>query len=145
MKNSTHQNANHYLLIDGKQTVMGLQKAFNRQYPFLKLEFIRDKINKSNRQLKPVLIAPSEMISHVLDKKVTGKIEFNSDTTVNELEQKFLNDYGLYVQVFRKSGNVWLVTTSTDDWTLGQQNEEGKSLAMHFNIEEEIPEDHDMY
>ena len=37
--------------------------------------------------------------------------------------------YGLGVQVFRKSGNVWLETTVTDSWTLKEQNDQGESLS----------------
>lgn len=145
MKNSEKQNGSHYLVIDGKQTVMGLQKEFNRHFPFLKIEFIRDRMSKSSRQQKPVRVPPAELICEVVNKKIAGKIAFNADTTVHDLENTFLADYGLYVQVFRKSGNIWLVTTSTDDWTLEQQNEEARSLAQHFKIEAEVPEDHDIY
>ena len=52
--------------------------------------------------------------------------------TVNELEQRFSDVYGLGVQVFRKSGNVWLETTVTDGWTLEQQNKQGESLDKAF-------------
>jgi hypothetical protein len=47
--------------------------------------------------------------------------------------------------VFRKSGAVWLITSATDNWTLSQQNEEGKSLAQHFKEEKENLDDHDIY
>jgi hypothetical protein len=31
--------------------------------------------------------------------------------------------------VFRKSGNLWLETTMTDDWTLQQQNDHGYEIS----------------
>jgi hypothetical protein len=40
--------------------------------------------------------------------------------------------YGLSVQVFRKSGNVWLETSATDNWTLRQQNNEGAELSTQM-------------
>jgi hypothetical protein len=33
------------------------------------------------------------------------------------------------VQVFRKSGKVWLETTVTDGWTLEEQNLQGEALS----------------
>jgi hypothetical protein len=42
--------------------------------------------------------------------------------TVGELEQSFRDIYGLATQVFRKSGNNWIETTETVDWTLEKQN-----------------------
>ena len=49
--------------------------------------------------------------------------------TVSDLEQKFAELFGLSVQVFRKSANVWLETTVTDGWTLEEQNRQGEALA----------------
>ena len=50
--------------------------------------------------------------------------------TVTDLEQNFSDVYGLSIQVFRKSGDVWLETTITDGWTLEKQNEQGKMLSQ---------------
>lgn len=48
------------------------------------------------------------------------------DMTVTDLEQSFNTIYGLGVQVFRKSGKIWLETTVTDGWTLEEQNRQGE-------------------
>jgi hypothetical protein len=51
---------------------------------------------------------------------------------------------GLYVQVFRKSGKVWLETTATDNWSLYKQNEEGQELSVHgSSLSEELPDYHE--
>jgi hypothetical protein len=74
-----------------------------------------------------------------------GEIIISKQTLVSDLEHQFENDFGLYVQVFRKSGRIWLETTATDNWTLEQQNEEGKSLNEHLNIKPDSQDDHDLY
>ena len=61
---------------------------------------------------------------------VNGDINIVPKMTVKELEQQFLHLYGLFVQVFRKSGNVWLETTVTDNWTLEQQNRQGEEMSQ---------------
>ena len=48
---------------------------------------------------------------------------------VNELEKIFKDRFNLAVQVFRKSGNLWLETTMTDNWTLQQQNNHGGEIS----------------
>lgn len=58
-----------------------------------------------------------------------GHLVINAAMTVNDLEQRFSDIYGLAVQVFRKSGRVWLETTVTDGWTLAEQNEQGEELS----------------
>jgi hypothetical protein len=57
-----------------------------------------------------------------------GELEFTEQTRVNELEGRFQDDFGLSVQVFRKSGKLWLETTATDNWTLAEQNNQGEEL-----------------
>ncbi len=135
----------HYIAIDGKQTIATLQNEFNKSFPFLKIEFFREPCIKGKGNSKDKMIMTNEVISRLQRKKQFGKISFTNQTLVSVLEENFLNKFGICMQVFRKSGNVWLETTSTDDWTLEQQNEEGKSLAQHFKIERENPDDHDIY
>ena len=49
--------------------------------------------------------------------------------TVASFEQTLLNQFGIAAQVFRKSGNLWLETTMTDQWSLAQQNEHGREIS----------------
>jgi hypothetical protein len=37
------------------------------------------------------------------------------------------SDYGLHVQVFRKSGNIWLETSVSDHLTLSEQQERARA------------------
>jgi len=48
---------------------------------------------------------------------------------VIDLEKMFKNRFNLSAQVFRKSGNLWLETTMTDNWTLLQQNNHGREIS----------------
>jgi hypothetical protein len=58
-----------------------------------------------------------------------GQMNITPAMTVTELEQEFEKIYGLHIQVFRKSGQVWLETSVTDGWTLDMQNKQGESLS----------------
>lgn len=133
MKDLENQTDLYSLAIDSGQTMQKLQYEFNMYFPFLKIEFIRDSIKKGSRDPKNLIIITNEKIGKIQLINKSGKISFNDHTTVNKLEEKFLNEFGLNVQVYRKSGSIWLVTTSTDEWTLKQQNDEGKSIAHHLN------------
>jgi len=64
--------------------------------------------------------------------------------TVQELEDVFRDELGLYIQVFRKSGRVWLETTATDTWSLVKQNAEGQELSISkTEDEDELPDYHE--
>lgn len=117
------------LLINDEMPVRDLQLAFNSWFPFLKLEFFRnrsllEKMYTLNRQ-----VPPHHTIGQIWKKKEAAEIEINEDTRVRDLEKTFLDKFGITMQIFRKSGNLWLETTMTDGWTLKQQNEHGKEIT----------------
>ena len=49
--------------------------------------------------------------------------------------RNFQEAFGFGMQVFRKAGNSWVLTTMTDDWTLAHQNEEGKEDSKKIEAE----------
>jgi hypothetical protein len=49
-----------------------------------------------------------------------------------DLEEIFNDNFGLTVQLYRKSGKEWLAVTATDKWTLEQQNDQGKALSSLY-------------
>lgn len=134
-----------YMTINANQTTAELQAQFNKCYPFLKIEFFKTPHIKGRGNSRDKMITNNESLGKLQSKKNSGIISFSDSTTVTSLEDEFLLKYGLNIQVFRKSGKVWLETTSTDDWTLSQQNDEGKSLAQQLKTEKEDTNDHDIY
>ncbi|MFM9911436.1 MAG: hypothetical protein ACKVOW_19050 [Chitinophagaceae bacterium] len=106
-----------------------LQQEFANQFPFLKIEFLRYSQPGSGKY-RPATNLPSTLrVGYCQGKIVEGEMTLTEDTRVSELENNFRKDFFLNVQVFRKSGGVWLQTTMTDKWTLKQQNEHGKEIA----------------
>ena len=59
----------------------------------------------------------------------SGDLAITGEMSVAALERMFAENYGLYVQVFRRSGRLWLETTATDNWSLHYQNEQGRELS----------------
>jgi len=59
---------------------------------------------------------------------------------VKTFEKNWFDQAGVWCQVFRKSGNVWLQTTVTDDMTLAEVNEFGKQMSEP--IEKSEPDDY---
>jgi hypothetical protein len=125
------------LLIDPSKSIATLKHEFTAQYPYLKIEFFRFLSGHNPRFTKDKIV-PSEMkIGDLQPKHKTGSVSLSPTMTVRELEQKFLESYGLSIQVFRKSGRIWLETISTDTWTLHQQNSVAHSLEEQLRNEEE--------
>jgi hypothetical protein len=58
-----------------------------------------------------------------------GILEIEETMKVNELVRLFKEEFSLCIQVFRRSGIIWLQTSMTAEWTLKKQNEHGKDLS----------------
>ena len=112
-----------------QRSINEVQKDFNHQYPFLKIDFYKNN-GSSRRQhlLNSMPIARAGLLKN-------GDIELNDAMTVGQLEKILRTEFGLSAQVSRKSGALWLETTMTDGWTLKQQNDHGKELSEPARIE----------
>ncbi len=134
------------LKIDKSQTIVSLQKAFNDIYKFLRIGFFAKPHKEGEATSKKYMITGNKMLSEIQAAKgKEGVITFDDNTRVIDFENEFRIGYGLYVQLFRKSGNIWLEITNTDHWTLKQQNDEGQSLEKAITPEPDSPDDHDIY
>ena len=118
------------LSFDKNKKIKEVQEEFNALFPYLKLEFFSKRHRSGEASAKKYM------------KEINGKklgdfklkandvpIEIHPEMTVANLEESFRKLYGLNVQVFRKSGKVWLETTFTDGWSLEEQNLQGEALS----------------
>jgi hypothetical protein len=128
---SEHQNTNNMrLLISGDRSIADVQRDFNNAYPFLKLEFFRNGVTRQSRYHANLKIGNNTRLKDSwFLKKDSGHLDLSDSMTVLQLEESFIDMFGLSVQVFRKSGNVWLETTMTDNWTLKQQSDHAKEIS----------------
>ena len=119
------------LFIDKESKVDDVKKIFTSCYPFFKIELYKKPFANNFIAVKkeplPATIRLNEFI-RTADEIV---IDISHNVTVAELESQF-NNIGFVTEVFRKSGNVWIASSLTDNWTLQQQNAEGKEISSHF-------------
>jgi len=114
-----------------------LQDSFTTAYPFLKIEFFKQEHGfqqaSAEKQRLPAKLKISEAGKGFLKE---GEIELSDLMTVGEFERDMQDRFGLSMQVFRKSGNIWLETTMTDSWTLKQQNDHGKEISGSYDTKQ---------
>ncbi len=118
------------LSITPTRLIADIQKEFNIEFPYLKLEFFQNKSGRSGLPLKKFNI-DNRKVCEVQLSISNGILELKKEMKVQELEKTLKNEFGLTAQVYRRSGNLWLETTMTYNWTLRQQNEHGKELSTH--------------
>ena len=125
---------NMKLHIAPNSLISDIQKEFNKAFPFLKIEFFNNKsFSRTEFSAQQIIAANRRIVDTQLAIK-DGDIQINEEMKVIELEKLFKDKFKLAVQVFRKSGNLWLETTMTDNWTLAQQNNHGREISTGKNI-----------
>jgi len=115
--------------LDDRKTLQEIQQEFSGIFPFLKIEFFTRSHGVGKGTEKKYMRSGLDRISDVTNGPNGSVFEIDPEMTVAELERTFDERFGLHVQVFRRSGKLWLETTATDNWTLNYQNEQGRELS----------------
>jgi hypothetical protein len=119
------------ITIQRTSLIYDVQQAFSEAYPFLRVEFFRAKHSKGAKLFSKEDKVPSfTRIGDLLQPGNPGKINIDGSRTVTELEKECLEMTGLQAQVLRRSGNSWIQTSLTDDWSLERQNREAELLSL---------------
>ncbi len=113
-------------------TLEHVQQAFSRHYPHLKLVYFIDR-NKDNQLNSKERIQNLKMtIGSIREVSYDGFIQIDPNMTVLQVEMTFWKSFGLNVQIFRKSGNNWLMTNGSDLWTLEEQDKKAEEMDMEI-------------
>ncbi len=120
-----------------------VQEQFSIKFPYLKIDFSRggrdslradNGVNGRSKESEPAGQNPQQQE----DTRVAATdilwngFAVSGDMKVSELEVLLQYEFGLPARILRKSGNLWLETEMTNQWTLGQQNDHGRDIAMGF-------------
>ena len=98
---------------------------FSKVYPGLKLEMYNKEHGEGENSSQTAVIDHAMKLKDVNSSIVSKDLVLNPQMTVAELENTFKDTFGLNVQVFRRSNQLWLQTSATDNWTLEVQNRKG--------------------
>lgn len=122
-----------------------VQKKFTEVYPFLKVEFYKEAYSEKAVSALKDRISPDKIISKQAKFFNPENIDINRHRTVAALEKEFFEKFGVVMQVSRRSGNIWIETSKTDNRTLKEQNQLGKTMSLGeiSNLPEEELADRD--
>jgi hypothetical protein len=113
-------------------TIDEVRTAFSVHYPFLKIEFYDDAHKPHEKSLPEHLISYSKTIGDVRKKHPLSAIEIHSWQKTRDVEQNFRKQFGLFVQIFRMQANRWVQIVGSDELTLEEQNEIGRSESEQY-------------
>jgi hypothetical protein len=132
--------------ITRQRLIKEVQEEFTKAYPYLRID-----LTKGKGESRPVPSAapgrkdPSwpeyvpgqqeetdDIVRIVAQKLLFNEFGMSDDMKINELELLLQYEFGLPVQILRKSGNLWLETRMSQYWTLRQQNDHGHDIAHGY-------------
>ncbi len=120
------------ILVTNKHSLAEIQAEFNEKFGNLKLEFYIGKHDEGEGTADNKKLDPSLTIGELREGDSETEFSIHGNLKTNSFEESWQEAFGFSVQVFRKSGNIWLQTTSTDDWTLSEQQKAAEAYSKAF-------------
>ena len=114
------------MTIHDMRTLKDIQQAFHEKFPYLQIQFFATQHQTGEASPMHGKLDSSKTIGEVRTVHSRGDLSINANQKISTLEKNFAEQFGLNVQVFRKSGNLWLQTSKTDHWTLAEANRKGE-------------------
>ena len=113
------------MIITDEKTIAQIQEEFHNKFPGLKIKFYATEHKKYEGSSDRDLLDRDLKIGDIRNIHETKDLKINPTDTVAYLEKIMHDVYGLNVQIYRRSKELWLQTSTTDDWTLEKQNSKG--------------------
>lgn len=115
--------------IANDRKLKGLQKDFQKVFPYLKIEFYQSSHQFGEETIGEDALDSNLLVSEVRTIDNYGIITLDGAQKTSAFETLMAKLYGLNVQVFRKSYGKWLQTWATDNWTLQEQNDRSAKMG----------------
>lgn len=118
--------------ITENKTLANIQEEFASKFPGLKIEFYKEAHTVGEGSDAKTTLDSSTTVGAIRTIHTEGDLSIDGHLKVSTLETNLKEHYGLNVQVFRKSGDLWIQTSATDEWTLAKQNRKGEHSISAF-------------
>ena len=128
------------IYISEEAVIREIQEKFHTLYPYLTLEFYRKPHLKGQYSPEEDKISPDTPIEDIRLRNSAGWMDISYYRTAAAVEHDFSYIFGLSAQILRKAGTLWLETIDTDNWTLEELNNAGRSSNRHSL---KLPEERD--
>ena len=117
------------ILVSNDRILSDIQREFSEKFSFLKIEFYHGEHDEGEGSSDKRMIDTSLSVGQLRNGDATTEFSIHGNLKTATFEETWQETFGFSVQVFRKSGNVWLQTTTTDSWTLAEQQREAEESA----------------
>jgi hypothetical protein len=111
------------LIINEHKSIAEIQREFEHQFPYLKIQFYTYPCDGSEDCMTENLISSEKKIGQIRSKPYSGTLGISGNQKTSSLKKIFRDVYGLNIEIFRRSGVMWMQPINTDNRTIDEQNE----------------------
>lgn len=111
--------------VQDTQKIKDVKNLFNQKFPHLKLEFFSHGHQEGEGSNQIAYYDDDLTLKEIRENFMDDSLEIKETLKTADFEKEFYKSFGIGVQVYRKAGKIWLQTTTTDEWTLKEQEEKG--------------------
>lgn len=115
--------------------IHNIKEQFSELFPFLKIEFYTNEHKKEEGSSITDQLNEATLLSEINPGMIETEVMVDPDMTVASFEKLMREKFDFNVQVFRKSNDLWLQTSATDNWTLDKQNGKGGRSTLDYDID----------
>jgi len=123
-----------HIHIHDKTTLKEIQDIFSSYYPHLRLRFYKQPHQHFQISSEKESLGEDLKIEEIKKTHVDGIIEIMPSQRVDAVEDTFLNQFGLSVQILKKEKNQWVQTTGLDSYSLKEVNEFSRNDSDEFLV-----------
>jgi hypothetical protein len=123
-----------HIHIHDKTTLGEIQHVFTTYYPFLQLRFYKHPHKHFDISPKKERLNEDFKIEEIRKTHIDGILEIMPNDRVSTVEDLFLNQFGLCVQIMKKEKSEWVQTTGLDSYSLKEVNEFSRNDSDEFLV-----------
>lgn len=123
-----------HIHIHDKTTLGEIQNVFGTYYPYLRLRFYKHPHQHFQISSEKERLSEDLLISDIRQTHIDKVLEIMPTQRVDEVEDLFLKQFGLSVQILKKEKNEWVQTTGLDSYSLKEVNEFSRNDSDEFVV-----------
>jgi hypothetical protein len=123
-----------HIHIHDKTTLGEIQNVFGTYYPYLRLRFYKHPHQHFQISSEKERLSEDLHIENIRQTHMDKVLEIMPTQRVDEVEDLFLKQFGLSVQILKKEKNEWVQTTGLDSYSLKEVNEFSRNDSDEFVI-----------
>jgi hypothetical protein len=123
-----------HIHIHDKTTLGEIQDVFSTYYPYLRLRFYQHPHQHFETSSEKERLSEDLQITDIRQTHIDRVLEIMPTQRVDEVEDIFLKQFGLNVQILKKEKNEWVQTTGLDSYSLKEVNEFSRNDSDEFVV-----------